>query len=139
MIPDRPFGPPPLTAAALRIVRYAMLVFVLAFGAFAYYQSTHRAPPAPGEGGPNLGLLRWVGLGLCAAVVGGIAVIRRIREGADPVARVTLALVGSALAEGAGMFGAVYMLLGGDITVYVVAVVLFLSTWTLLPADPGET
>lgn len=139
MIPDRPFGPANMSPANLRIVRYAMLVFVLGFGAFAYYQGSHRLPPSPEEGPTaDLGMLRWVGLGLCAAVVVGITVMRRIREQADPVRRTTLALVGSSFAEGAAMFGAVIMVLGGDVIVWVVGTVLLLSTFTLLPADPEQ-
>ena len=139
MIPDRPFGPSNLTPGSLRIVRYAMLVFVLGFGAFAYYQGTHRVPLAAGEeGGADPNLLRWVGLGLCAIVVAGIAVIRRVREQADDLRRTTLALVGSSLAEGTALFGAVIMFLGGDVVVWVVGTVLLISTFTLLPADPEQ-
>jgi hypothetical protein len=126
-----------MTAAMLRIVRYAMLVFVLAFGAFAYYQSTHRVPLEGDDGtGPNVALLRWVGIGLCAAVVIGIALIRRMREQTDDAKRITLALVGSALAEGAALFGAVIMVLGGDVIVWVLGVVLLIATFSMLPADP---
>ncbi|HKP76440.1 MAG TPA: hypothetical protein VJT67_13010 [Longimicrobiaceae bacterium] len=120
-------------------MRYAMLVFVLGFGAFAYYQGTHRVPLAPGEeGGSDPNLLRWVGLGLCAIVVAGIAVIRRVREQADTAKRSTLALVGSSLAEGSAMFGAVIMFLGGDVVVWVVGTVLLIATFTMLPADPEQ-
>ena len=138
MPPDRPFGPAPMNASTLRIVRYAMLVFVLGFGAFAYYQSTQRVPLSPEEGGADPNLLRWVGLGLCAIVVAGITVMRRIREQADETKRSTLALVGSALAESAAMFGAVIMFLGGDVVVWVIGTVLLVSTFTLLPADPEQ-
>ena len=139
MIPGRPFGPSNMSSATLRIVRYAMLVFVLVFGAFAYYQGTHRLPPSPDEApGADPSLFRWVGLGLSAAVVVAISVMRRISEQADQVKRNTLALVGSAAAEGTAMFGAVIMVLGGDVIVWVVGTVLLLSTFTLLPADPGQ-
>jgi hypothetical protein len=96
-------------------------------------------PPSPEEGpGADPSLLRWVGLGMCAAVVVAISVMRRIREQADPVRRSTLALVGSAFAEGTAMFGGVIMVLGGDVIVWVVGTVLLLSTFTLLPADPEQ-
>jgi len=139
MMPDRPFGPANMTPGTLRIVRYAMLVFVLGFGAFAYYQGTHRVPLAPGEQGADPNVLRWVGLGLCAIVVAGITVIRRVREEqTDSAKRSTLALVGSALAEGTALFGAIIMFLGGDVVVWVIGTVLLVSTFTLLPADPEE-
>jgi len=124
---------PGMTSTSLRIVRYAMLVLLLGFGAFAYYQSQHvvRDP----ESLTNLSAIRWVGYGLCAAAVVGIAVLRQIRERASEAVRPTLGLLGSAFAEGAALLGAVYMILGGEISVYAIALVVFLSTWTLLPAD----
>lgn len=124
-----------MTPATLRIVRYAMLAMMLGFGAFAYYQSQHPVPLAPGEQSPDLSLLRWVGLGLCAATIVGVAVMRQLRERADPAARPTFGLTGSALAEGTAMYGAVYMFLGGDIVIFLGGLVLFLATWSLLPAD----
>jgi len=124
-----------MTPATLRIVRYAMLAMMLGFGAFAYYRSQHPAPPAPGGQSPDLSLLRWVGLGLCTATIVGVAVMRQLRERADPAARPTFGLAGSALAEGTAMYGAIYMILGGDVVVYLGGLVLFLATWSLLPAD----
>jgi cytochrome c oxidase assembly factor CtaG len=127
------FARPGLTPASLRIVRYAMLALLLLFGAFAYYQSIHRTPDP--ESTTDLSLLQWVGYGLCALTIVGVAVIRQVRERASEAARPTLGMVGSALAEGAAMFGAVFMVLGGGIGVYALGLVLFLATWTLLPAD----
>jgi hypothetical protein len=130
-----PFSPQPgLTATSLRIVRYAMLVLLLGFGAFAYYQSQHVVPDP--DNPTNLSMIKWAGYGLCAAAVVAIAVLRQVRERSEVPARLTLGLVGSAFAEGAALLGAVFMILGGDISVYAIALVIFLSTWTLLPADP---
>ncbi|MFL5384507.1 MAG: hypothetical protein ACJ8GN_18455 [Longimicrobiaceae bacterium] len=126
-------GQPGMTATSLRAVRYAMLVLLLGFGAFAYYQSQHVVPDP--ENPTDMSAIKWVGYGLCALVIVAIAVIRRIRESAAESTRPTLGLIGSAFAEGAALLGAVYMFLGGDISVYAIALVLFLSTWTLLPAD----
>jgi hypothetical protein len=129
-------GRPGMTPASLRIVRYAMLMVVLLFGAFAYYQSTHTVPlPVPGEDGADVPTLRWVGFALGAGVIVGIAVMRQLRERADVSARPTFGLIGSAMGESVAVFGAVIMLLGGDIAVYALGVLLFLATWTLLPAD----
>src|SRR4051794_25080616 len=97
-----PFSPQPgLTATSLRIVRYAMLVLLLGFGAFAYYQSQHVVPDP--ETPTNLSMIKWVGYGLCAAAVVGIAVLRQARERSEVPARLTLGLVGSAFAEGAAL------------------------------------
>jgi hypothetical protein len=127
------FARPGLTPTSLRIVRYAMLALLLLFGAFAYYQSLHRTPDP--DNPTNLTYIGWVGYGLCALAIVGLAVIRQVRERASEAARPTLGMVGSALAEAAAMFGAVYMVLGGGIGVYALGLVLFLATWTLLPAD----
>lgn len=130
---DPAFVRPGLTPSALRIVRYAMLVLLLMFGAFGYYQSTHRTPDPASM--TNLPILQWVGLGLCVMAIVGTAVLRQVRERTAMPGRPTLGLIGSALAEGAALFGCVYMVLGGAITVYAVALVIFLATWSLLPAD----
>jgi hypothetical protein len=131
-------GRPGMTPASLRIVRYAMLVGILLFGALAYYQASNRVP-MPGEEGADVSMLRWVGLGLCAAAMVGIFVLRGVRERAEAAARPTFGLIGSALAEGAALLGAVIVFLGGDPVVYALGVVLFLATWTLLPADSEAT
>ena len=137
-MPDPSFPTRPgLTPVTLRLVRYAMLAMLLGFGALAYYQSTHRVP-VPGEEGPDLSMLRWVGLGLCAATIVGVAIVRQLRERADEAGRPTYGLIGSALAEGSALFGAVYMILGGDLLIYTFGLVLVLATWTLLPADSGS-
>jgi hypothetical protein len=130
------FSRPPLTPTALRLVRYAMLAGVLLFGAIAYYQGTNRTPDP--DSPTNLTYIGWVGYGLCALAIVGIAVLRQVRERASDTTRTTLSMVGSALAEAAAMFGAVFMILGGGIGIYALGLVLFLSTWTLLPADPGS-
>jgi hypothetical protein len=136
-MPDPVFsGRPGLTAPKLRLVRYSMLVMLLGIGAFAYYQPQG---PAPGEDGADLGALRLVGFALCAGALVGITVMRGLRAKAEPAARSTFALIGSAVSEGAALFGAVYMLLGGDPLPYGIGILIFLASWTLLPADPEAT
>lgn len=123
---------PGLTPPVLRLMRYAMLALLLLFGTFTYYQSQSRTPE---DGAADLSMLRWVGYGLCVVAIVGMAVLRQVRERAEGPAVSTLGLVGSALAEAAALFGAIYMLLGGDISIYALGLVLFLATWTVLPAD----
>jgi hypothetical protein len=132
-MPNSPFpASPGLTPPVLRLVRYAMLGFVLLFGGFAYVQSQNRAPD---DVTADLTMLRWVGYGLCVVAIVGMGVLRQVRERSEGSAVSTLGLVGSALAEAAAMFGAVYMVLGGDISIYALGLVLFLATWSVLPAD----
>ena len=131
---DETMASPGMKPTSLRVVRYAMLVMLLGFGAFAYSQS-QQAVPDP-ESAANLQAIRLAGYVLCAGVIVAIAVLRRARERTDVPGRPTLGLIGSAVAEGAALLGAIYILQGGDISVYAIALVIFLSTWTLLPADP---
>jgi peptidoglycan/LPS O-acetylase OafA/YrhL len=132
-MPDPTFsGRPQLTADKLRIVRYSMLVLLLGIGAFAYYK------PQPGDGA-NLGALRLVGFAMCAGALVAIAVMRGLRAKAQPAARPSFGLIGSAVSEGAALFGAVYMLLGGDPLPYGIGMLIFLASWLLLPADPEAT
>ena len=123
---------PSLTAGKLKLVRYAMLAGLLLFGAIAYWQSTHRAEalPPPEEG------LRWAGYGLCVAAIVAMAAIRGVRARAEGPLRLTWSLIGSAFAEGAALFGAVYIFLGGQPWVYALGLAVFIATWAVLPADP---
>lgn len=117
----------------LRLVRYAMLIFLLIFGGIAYRQGTIRiAPPDPAP----LEMFRWVGMGLCVAAMFAIVLFRGIRARVEGSARFTWSLVGSALAEGVTLFGAVILFMGGDIWVYALGLLIFLATWGILPADP---
>ncbi|HSU16990.1 hypothetical protein [Longimicrobium sp.] len=128
------FAGPNLTAGKLKLVRYAMFAGLLLFGGIAYWQSTHRTEPLNPE--TPLDALRWVGYGLCVLAIVGMAAFRGIRARAQGAARQTWSLIGSALAEGAALFGAVYILLGGQPWVYALGLAIFLATWAVLPADP---
>lgn len=129
-------GRPGLSGPKLRVVRYAMLVMLVGFGALAYYQPQG---PAPGDDGADLAMLRYAGFALCAGALVAIAVMRGIRARAEPAARPTYGLIGSAVSEGAALFGAVYMFLGGDPLPFGIGILIFLASWTLLPADPEAT
>jgi len=128
----------PLGANALRIVRYAMLTGLLLFVGVAYFvHSNAPAPtePVPGEAGPDLAMLRWVGFGMVAAAIVALGVLRGVRQRAPVERRGTLGLIGSAFCEGAGFMGAVYYFLGGDLMVFGAALLVFLASWAVLPAD----
>jgi O-antigen/teichoic acid export membrane protein len=125
-------GPTNLTATTLKLVRYAMLTALLLFGGIAYWQSTNRTEPLP----PPDDALRLVGYALCVAAIVAMAVIRGIRARAEGAARLTWSLVGSAFAEGAALFGAVYVFLGGQPWIYALGLAIFIATWAVLPADP---
>jgi hypothetical protein len=123
----------PLTGQVLRIIRYAMLAMVLMLGVVFYVLRSGRA--ADGPPASDLNAIRWVGYGLCAAALVAFAVLRKVRQNAPLEQRPTLSLVGSALGEASALLGGIYYFLGGDLTVYALGVVVFLYSWTALPAD----
>ena len=132
-----PFVSNQMDAGKLKLVRYAMLAGLLIFGGVAYTQRAN-AGYEPQDPQTNLEAIGWVGYGLCAAAIVGIAVLRGIRARAEPPARLTWSLIGSALAESAALLGAVIILMGGEIWIYALGLLIFLGTWSLLPADPEE-
>ncbi|HET7464391.1 MAG TPA: hypothetical protein VFJ82_24240 [Longimicrobium sp.] len=123
-----------MTAATLRIVRYAMLTGLLLFVGITYY--VHANAPEPVETASNLAALRWVGFGMVAAATVALGVLRGVRQRAPVERRGTFGLIGSAFCEGAGFMGAVYYFLGGGLDVFAAALVVFLASWAILPADP---
>jgi FtsH-binding integral membrane protein len=127
-------GPNQMTQMKLRIIRYAMLAFILGFGGFAYWTSTHRTEAPNPE--TNIAMIRWLGFGMLVAAVFAVVFFRSMRAKAEGAQRLTWSLIGSAMAEGTALFGAVIMFLGGDIWVYALALLLFLGTWGALPDDP---
>lgn len=124
----------PLDANVLRIVRYAMLMAMLLFVGVTYY--VHQNAPAPAEPAQDLSVLRWVGFGMVAAAIVALGVLRGVRQRAPVERRATFGLIGSAFCEGAGFMGAVYYFLGGDLMVFAAALLVFLASWAVLPADP---
>jgi hypothetical protein len=128
-------SPRPLDTNLLRIVRFAMLAGLLLFVGIAY--SVHRqAPPDVPQTETDLATIRLVGFGLSVMMMVGILVLRGIRQRAAVERRGTLSLIGSAMGEAAALLGAVYFFLGGGLEVFAAGLIVFLATWTLLPADP---
>ncbi|MBV9109602.1 MAG: hypothetical protein JO306_09370 [Gemmatimonadetes bacterium] len=125
-------APTQMKPQALKIVRYAMFVFLVVFGAIGYMQGSKRTDTNPDQ----LQTMRWVGYAFCAAMVLAIGFVRGMRAKAPAQARTTLSLVGSAIGEATALFGAVIMLLGGEPWIYAFGLMLFLLTWAILPADP---
>jgi hypothetical protein len=131
-----PSSNPPLAPPVLRLVRYAMLGAMGIVAAVGFVQGRTRIET--GTVTADLGALRIVGYVLCAVALAGAFVFKGVRARAEPEKRSTIALFASALAEAAGMMGGVFMLMGGDASVFALAIVIFFATWTLLPADPDD-
>jgi hypothetical protein len=126
-----------ITPLKLRVIRFAMLAMLLMLGGFMYVAGTHRPPDA--QMASSLDAIRLAGYALCAGAIVGLAVLRQVRaRAADPLARMRFALVGSALAEGSALLGAVFMLMGGEPWIYLLGLLVFLGSWGLLPADPAQ-
>ncbi len=124
-----------LSATHLRIVRFAMLAGMLLFLGFAQMSRSNRAADGVSPD-TNLAMIRLVGFGMAAMALVAIAVIRGVRQRAPVEKRGTYGLIGSAFGEGAGFLGLVYFFLGGDLAVFAAALVAFLASWVMLPADP---
>lgn len=122
-----------LPAQTLRIMRGAMMTMLLVFVCVVWFVQRD-TPPNP-EATP-LGLFRQIGFAMSVAALVGIVVLRGVRRRAPVEARGTWGLVGSALSEAAALFGGVYYFLGGGLDVFAAGLVVFLLSWTLLPADP---
>lgn len=123
----------PLDANVLRIVRYAMLAGLLLFVGVGY---VHSKAPEPTEPARDLSMFRWVGFGMVAAAIVVLGVLRGVRQRAPVERRATFGMIGSAFCEGAGFMGAVYYFMGGGLEVFGAALVVFLASWAILPADP---
>lgn len=125
-------APTQMKPQVLKTVRYAMFTLLLVFGATAYTLGSRRPETNPEQ----LQTMRWVGYAFCAAMTFAIGFVRGLRAKTPPEGRTTLSLVGSALGEGAALFGAVIMFTGGEPWIYAFGLALFLATWAVLPADP---
>ena len=129
----QPFAPTPMKPEVLKLLRYVMLTGILLFGGVAYWQGTHRElPPDAGQ----LAAMQWPGYLLCLMAIAGMVYFRRVRARVEPAARATYSLIGTAMAEGAALYGAVYIFLGGGPLIFAFGVLIFLVTWAALPADP---
>ena len=124
-----------MSASTLRIVRFAMLTMLLLFVSVTHFVQ-RSAPNDAAASATDLSALRWVGFGLCVAAIVAMAVLRGVRQRAPVEARGTYGLIGSAVGEGAALFGAVYNFLGGDLVVFALGLLVFLLSWGILPADP---
>ncbi|HYH83802.1 MAG TPA: hypothetical protein VEX86_28680 [Longimicrobium sp.] len=126
----------PLNGTKLRIIRFAMLAGLLMFAGVAYYirsnQPADMPPPAS-----DLAAIRYVAFGMCALALVATWVLRGVRQRAALDKRGTLGLIGTAFGEAAALLGIVYYFIGGDdFLPFAVGLLVFLLSWSLLPADP---
>jgi len=124
--------PPPASLAALAIIRVALLLGVLLFGAGTLFiQRRGGWSPAPAESLETLGL---VGTGLWVVAIIGVIVLRvrglggRARAGAGDAS-----IIGWAVGEGVALFGGVYYLLSGRPAWYINGLLFLVATFVIFP------
>ena len=135
---DEPAGTP-LNGAKLRIIRFAMLAGLLMFAGIAYYIRSNRPADMPPTN-TDLAAIRYVAFGMCALALVAMWVLRGVRQRAAADKRGTYSLMGTAFGEAAALLGIVYYFIGGDdFLPFAVGLLVFLLSWSLLPADPEAT
>jgi len=120
-------------AQAQRIIRLAMLMGILMFGAVIYFLHSTRAlgePSMDGESSP----LALVAMGLVLVAAFSVFVFRRLIEQADdPARRFVLTLVALALCEASALAGGVLWMLSGSYLPYAAGVGVFVMALAWLP------
>lgn len=126
----------PMPPQTLRIIRLAMLAMLLMFAVVAWQVRANR-PADVAQTASDLGAIRYVAFGLSAMALAAMAVLRGVRQRAAVEKRTTLSLVGTAFGEAAALLGVVYYFIGGDdLLPFAVGLLVFLLSWSILPADP---
>lgn len=129
-MPDQERAPSP---AALHVIRLALLIGVVSFGAVAWFMHDSIASPDNDELSSLLSIVFFV------VVVGSAAAMLFVRQrwtnASGPRERATLGIVGWALAEGAALLGAVALLLTGSVLPFVIGVVFMLASFSLFPIE----
>lgn len=121
---------PRANAAALFIIRIALVFPVLVFGAITYFRFSQGAAPATGPDET----LTWIVLGAWVAITAGILVLsRRSRDTASRDQRVTFAVFGWALGEAAAFLGATHYFLTGDPRRYGIGLLIFVIALVMFP------
>ena len=132
--PARQPGPRP--AASLALIRIAMLVGVLTFGAVIWF--LHRqsaAPPAASEGAQRLaGALGYV---MIAVVVAIIAIRVAMARARDAERARSLNVIGWAAGELAALAGGVHYFLTNDPQWYGTGVLVLVASYVVLPIRRG--
>ena len=124
-------SPPPPSVTALAIIRIALLLGVLLFGAailFILRRGTW--VPAPAE---SLETLRMVGMGLWAVGLVAVIVLRARGLGRTSRYGTDVSIIGWAIGEAVALFGGVYYLLSGRHTWYILGLMFLVMTFLLFP------
>ena len=128
-----------LTPSFLNIIRLAMLAGSVLFGAIAWYL-TNSGQIEPSMSASVASTLRIVFYVLLASHLAGIWLLRQRADLAETFQqRARLLIIGYALAEALVFFGAVYLLLTGNASLFLGGLLIFMLAFLLLPlAPPSE-
>ena len=122
---------PRQSAMRLLLIRTAMLLGVLLFGAVTLYlEYEGRLSAIPAERARMLG---YVFMALTGMALVALFTIRGRLQSADEARQMTLHIIGYAVAEGTALFGAVIWFVGGAREWYVAGVVLMVVAFQVLP------
>lgn len=121
--------PPP--ASTLALVRIALLLGVLTFGAVTYYvqRGADWRPAAP----EALSSLRLAMLSTWVVVVLLLLVVRARFSRLTESAGRSVLIIAWAIGEGAALFGGVYYFLSGDTQWFIIGLFLMLASFILFP------
>lgn len=130
--PAAPSAPPPPSTAALAVIRLALLLGVLTFGAMTTF-ILRRGDPRP-PAGDALDTLRIVGIVLWAIAVLAVAFLRlRGTRIAGRMGSATPAILGWTVGEAVAIFGGVYYFLSGRPSWYLNGVLFLVATFVIFP------
>lgn len=113
--------------AAQHIIRIALLIGVLSFGAIAWFLRGSDVVPAVGE---TADVLQLAFFAVVAGTTGALLIFWRRRQAATDARQIATAnLVGWALGEAVAMFGAVILLLTGNYLPFVIGAVFMIAAF----------
>lgn len=123
---------PPPSPAALAVIRLALLLGVLAFGAATTFLVRRGGlRPSPSD---TLEMLRMVGIALWIAGIVGVVLLRvRGTRFAGRAGPATAAIAGWAIGEAIAIFGGVHYFLSGQPVWYLNGVLFLVATFVVFP------
>lgn len=123
------------TPAAQQIIRIGLVTGVFAFGAIAWYLRQNQEATSGGADADGLAtILPMVFAAVLIGSAGVVFLFRRRRLAASTPAEIaTTNIVGWALGEGVALFGAVILMLTGNVVFFAAGVVYMLAVFVMFP------
>lgn len=133
---NRPESVSAITPRALNVVRGVLFGGVLVAGGVGWYAYTRLDVALTSE---ELEILRFIMAGLLALAAVALFLMRRAQaQRTSYNVRASLAIAGWAVAESVGLFGAVLLILSGNILYYVIGVAFMLVAFVVIPVPREE-